>query len=122
MITVQLKQLKFFAPHGISHEEQLTGNHFEVNVFLGFEPGKKVTHIHETIDYTKVYELIKKQMLIATPLLETLAAEISASILSEFSQVQHVQIEIEKLNAPIIAFEGRVGVKYELNRNAFAMQ
>lgn len=121
MITVQLKQLKFFAHHGISHEEQLTGNHFEVNIFLGFEPGKKITDINDTIDYTKVYELVKKQMQIATLLLETLAAEIAAVILSEFSQVQHVQIEIEKLNAPIIAFEGRVGVKYELNRNTFAV-
>jgi dihydroneopterin aldolase len=65
-----------------------------------------------------VYNLVKELMQQPEPLLETVVTLIADEILKKFSHVQEVSVSITKLNPPIIAFEGIVGVKYVLKRNA----
>ena len=53
-----------------------------------------------------------------TPLLETIATTIADEIFRKFSQAEEVTVAITKLNPPIIAFEGSVGVKCVLRRKS----
>ncbi len=76
-----------------------------------------VTHLDETIDYTAVYNLVKEIMQKPEPLLETVVSLIASEILRKFSHAEEVSVSITKLNPPIIAFEGKVGVKCVLKRN-----
>lgn len=117
MLYVNLSNLHFYAAHGFYEEEKIMGASFEVNVRVGFQPKKiPVAHLEETIDYSAVYELVKKIMQHAQPLLETVASTMALEIFEKFSLAEMVRINIIKLNPPILEFMGEAGVEIEVRR------
>jgi dihydroneopterin aldolase len=114
LLTIHLNNLLFHAHHGLYEEEIVLGNDFEVNITIHQnEVAEKITSLHQTIDYSKVYEMVKLRMQQPTPLLETLAQEVCDNILTEFSLVEKVLFSIKKLNPPIAQFQGSVGISFE---------
>lgn len=115
--SVLLKDLQFFAFHGLYEEEKILGNDFKVNLEIGYTlhhfPAR---NIEDTIDYAAVYQLVKSRMAIPTPLLETLVAEIAIDILAQFSLSDYVTITVEKMRPPVPQFIGSLGVSLTLNR------
>ncbi len=103
MGNIELKNLKFWAQHGVSPLEQKTGNFFLVSVVLtcDLERASISDQLEDTINYVKVYELIEQEMKIPSKLLEHVAERIKCKIHSHFSQVSHIRIKITKLNAPV---------------------
>ena len=86
LITVELKQLHFFAYHGLYAEERKTGHEFEVNLFVSYLPvSGTITGISDTVNYVELYELLKSEK---------------------------IEIAVTKLHPPITGFTGTVGVKY----------
>jgi dihydroneopterin aldolase len=117
MLKIELTNLQFHSFHGIHEEEIKTGGDFTVDAVIYFNPDViPVRHLHDSIDYTIIYELIKRHMKKPTRLLETLATEIAQEILSTFSKIQEVSVKIKKLNAPIPFFKGEVSAEYILKR------
>ncbi|MDO8997353.1 MAG: dihydroneopterin aldolase [Sediminibacterium sp.] len=115
--SIHLTDLRFFAYHGLYKEEQVLGNEFAINIEVGFTPSEfPIVHIADTINYALVYELVKKRMQIATPLLETIASDIANEILAQFSLSDYVHISINKLKPPIAQFVGSLGVSLKVNR------
>lgn len=115
--SVLLKDLQFFAFHGLYEEEKVLGNDFLVNLEIGYRPKQfPVQHIEDTIDYAAVYQLVKRRMNIPTPLLETLMSDIAREILAQFSLSDSVTITIEKMRPPVPQFTGSLGVSLTLNR------
>lgn len=113
LITVELKRLHFFAFHGLFAEERKTGNEFEVNLSICYSPVRGViTDINETVNYAKLFELVKTEMQKPRDLLETLIMEIAELIHGSFRQIKKVTISIDKLHPPIAGFNGSVGVTY----------
>src|SRR5688500_9357326 len=100
MLFIHLHDVVFHSRHGLHEEEKLIGGEFLVNLSAGFNLPNKVTAINDTVDYVAVYEIVKGQMNKATPLLETVAMEISTQILAQFSIVEEVHISIKKLHPP----------------------
>lgn len=118
MLKIELSNLQFHGFHGIHEEESKTGGNFEVNMVVYFEPSVvPVRHMNETIDYTLLYELVRRRMEKRTRLLETLATEIAQEVLSAFSKIQEVSVSIKKLNAPIPFFNGKVSAEFTLKRS-----
>jgi len=112
-VTVELNRLRFFAFHGVYAEELKTGNEFEVNAKVHFSTSKEIiTHLHDTVNYVKVYNIIRALMEHHEPLLETVAMKIADEIHREFPPVNSVEIQIVKLHPPIVNFTGRVAVTY----------
>ncbi len=121
MLTIELTRLVFNGYHGFYEEEKALGGTFEVNAVVQHTvPTIPVRQIQGTIDYTLVFEIIKNKMEKPTQLLETLATTIAQEILETFSMAQQVSINIKKINPPIIAFRGTVGVTCVLNRGDIA--
>ena len=119
MLTIELSKLLFHANHGLYKEENLLGGTFEVNVTIVHLPKQyPVLHLDETIDYAAVYKIIKEQMLNPKPLLETVASTIADEIFKHFPSVIEVTVSVTKIKPPMIGFEGSVGVKCSLKRNA----
>jgi len=113
MVTIKLKQLRFFAHHGLYEEERKVSNEFIVDLEVSFESKvTTITKMSETINYIKLYELVKKYMLQPTDLIETLAMEITNNIHQQYSQVRKVSIAITKKYPPVINFSGNVAVDY----------
>jgi len=114
LLTIELKQLRFFAFHGLYAEEKKIGNEFEVSLSIIYSPATVViTELADTVNYVNLYELVKKEMQKPRELLETLAMEITEHIYASLPHIKKVEISITKLHPPIAKFVGSVGVKYE---------
>src|SRR5687767_5946076 len=111
--TIELKSVIFFAFHGLHDEERKTGNEYEVDLAVKFNTEeKKITKIDETINYVKLFEIVKLEMQEPRNLLETVAISITDKIQGQFSQVKEVEVRINKKNPPIVNFSGSVAVLY----------
>ncbi|HEV7780135.1 MAG TPA: dihydroneopterin aldolase [Chitinophagaceae bacterium] len=113
LITIELKQLRFFAFHGLYEEEKRTGNEFEVNLSVGYTPAAgTITGLQETVNYASMYALLKTEMQKPRELLETFVMEMTELMHASFPIIKRVSIEITKLQPPIARFNGTVGVRY----------
>lgn len=113
MVTIRLKHLRFFAHHGLYEEERKVSNEFIVDLEVGFESSVAVIKkMSETINYIKLYELVKKHMLQTTDLIETLAMKITDNIHDSYPRVKKISISITKKYPPVINFSGNVAVNY----------
>ncbi len=113
LITIELKNLCFFAHHGLFAEEKKLGNEFEVNLSVVYKPvADVITDIAETINYAMLYQLLKTEMQRPRELLETAAMEITELIHSLYPTAKKAEITITKLHPPIATFTGTVGVRY----------
>ena len=115
MMFIHLHDVLFHSKHGLYDEEREKGGEFLLNLSAAFA-ARKVTTLNETVDYVAVYELVQKRMNEPTSLLETIVIEIAQQILAQFSIVQEVHISLKKIQPPIEAFNGSVGVSYKLKR------
>ncbi len=118
MIQIHLEQLQFYAYHGLFQEEKLLGNEYLVDILLDYQPNKKlINSIEETLDYTKVYELIAQRMKQPTDLLETIATDFCYQMMEKYEALQSIQFSIKKMHPPIYQLMGHVGVKFQLKRS-----
>jgi len=117
MLKLELCNMRFHGYHGVHEHEKKTGGDFEVNIVVHFQPKHiPVLHLDETIDYTTVYEMVKKRMDKPTLLIETLATEIAEEIFNSFNVVQEITVSVKKLNPPIAFFNGNVAAVYNKKR------
>lgn len=113
MVQVQLRNLLFRAFHGIHEEEKILGNEYSVEATLQFhEKSEIIEHIKDTIDYSKVYDIIKMRMEIPTPLLETVVMHAGNDIHRHFPELKTISISIKKLNLPIENVQGFAEVSW----------
>lgn len=111
--TIALKNLRFFAEHGMYPEEMKVGNEFEVDVSVACRsPKKKITSIEQTVNYVEVYRIIQEEFEKRRLLLETLAMDIAERIQLQFEEIESISITIRKLNPPITNFSGSVAISY----------
>src|ERR1700761_4815845 len=114
MFTIHLNKLKFYSYHGIHEEERIVGSEYEVNASVVFGGEEKIVSLNQTVNYVSVFRIIKEHMDTPTPLLETLAQSIVDQIKAMDNQLKSISVRIEKLNPPIPAFVGSVGVTYSI--------
>src|SRR4051812_48695443 len=108
--TIALKNLRFFAEHGMYQEEMKVGNDFEVDVAMNCKaPKKLITSIEQTINYVEVYRIIQEEFSERKFLLETCAMKIAERVQVQFPEIESITISIRKLNPPITNFSGSVG-------------
>ena len=87
--TIQLVDIILHGYHGLFEEEKLVGNTFKINVTVVYTPSTfPITNLPDTIDYGAVFQILKGHMQLATPLLETLAANFCLSVFEKFSTAQ----------------------------------
>jgi len=111
MVTIHLHKVIMYAHHGVYDEEEKIGSNYELNLDVKFDEGStSFEKLDDTISYEDLYAIVRKKMLVPTPLLETVCEGIIRKIRHEFSGVREISISIHKLEAPIENFQGRVGV------------
>lgn len=114
LITIELKQLRFLAYHGLYAGERKTGNEFEINLSVSYQPSSgTIMGILDTVNYSALYTLLKTEMQKPRHLLETLVMELTEVIHGSFPQVKKIEISITKLHVPIAKFTGTAGVRYQ---------
>lgn len=112
-MTIYLEKLKFYGYHGLYVQERKLGAWFEMDVTLEWPDGDEIIeHLHQTINYAAVYDLIKLRMQQPDELLETLAKDIIRQVKEHFPQVSYGQVRVTKINPPLLNFQGKVAVEY----------
>lgn len=103
MGTISLEGLDFYAYHGFYDEERKLGNHYIVDVELevDFGDAAETDHLEKTVDYGKVYDIVKDEMAISSKLLEHIAKRILKRLQKEFPQVETAVVSISKMQPPL---------------------
>jgi 7,8-dihydroneopterin aldolase/epimerase/oxygenase len=115
---ISLHGMEFFAYHGCHEEEQKTGNKFIVDVVFFSNTGKaeESDDLTKTVDYQKVYDVIKTEMETPSKLLEHVTRRIMDALTKNFPSVGQMKITVSKMNPPL---GGKVDkVQFSLQRKA----
>ncbi len=100
---IELKNMRFFAHHGVFSQETVVGNEFMVNLHIEADLSKacKTDNIEDTINYAAVYELVKSEMQKPSRLMENAAYRILERIKASFPQIVHLEVRMAKMNPPV---------------------
>jgi dihydroneopterin aldolase len=101
-----LNEMVFYGYHGVFAEERSLGQRFIVSLHLytDEEHDREIHKLEDTVDYTKVYALLKDIMESDQfHLLESVANAILDKVLMEFFLVSRAKVFIQK---PSVAIQG----------------
>lgn len=103
MGTIKVKNIRVYAYHGCLLEEGKIGSDYQVDLSVkaNLKKSAKTDELSDTVDYVHLNQIVKEEMAIRTKLLETVADKILNRILLEIPLVDHVKVEVSKLNPPI---------------------
>jgi dihydroneopterin aldolase len=114
---LRLRNMRFFAHHGLFPEEKKLGQHFEVDIelFGDLSAAGKSDDVARTLNYPELYELVEKVVTQQRfKLVEALAEGIAQTIGECFAPIE-LTVRVRKPNPPIAAhFDG---IEVELHRS-----
>lgn len=101
--SISLQKMKFYAHHGVARQERIVGNWFEVSITIVCDMHLAIENddLNGTINYAKVYDIVKMEMDKPSLLLENVAGRIINSIKSCFvGKITEGTITVAKLHPP----------------------
>ena len=98
-----LHEVRFYAFHGVMPQERSVGGEFLVSVKVGYPLEKAISSddVADTLNYAELYELVKKEMMLPSSLLEHVMGRIVEAIEKAFPKVTSVEVKIKKVNPPM---------------------
>ena len=117
-----IDNLEVFANHGLFQEENKLGQKFIVDIEceLHYKKAMFSDEMTDSISYADIAEVVVKTATTNTfNLLERLAGEILKNIFTEFSQIENINLKINKPGAPIKYHFEKCGVEVEVSREEF---
>ena len=100
---ISLRNMAFFAYHGVAPTEKLQGQRFFVDADLFLDLSRAGAHddIHSTVDYEGVFGVVKDHVEGKRfHIIEALADTVARSLLAEFP-VESVTIRVRKPSVPL---------------------
>lgn len=114
---LRLRNMRFFAHHGVLPEENRLGQHFEVDIelFGDFSAAGQSDELDRALDYPKIYTLVEQVVVHQRfKLVEALAEHIALAIGEAFAPID-LTIRVRKPNPPVQAqFDG---IEVEMHRS-----
>ena len=100
---IEIEGMEFFAFHGCYETERVVGNKFMVYARIETDCSKaaQTDNIADALSYLTAYEIIAKEMMITSHLLEHVAKRMIDALYNAFPQISHVTINVSKLNPPL---------------------
>jgi dihydroneopterin aldolase len=103
MDKIIIEGIKLYCYHGCLPQEARIGANYTVDVTMeaDLSEASKTDDLSKTIDYVRVYEIVKKQMAIRANLIEQPAALIADELKKTFPSLKHTFVKVTKLNPPM---------------------
>jgi dihydroneopterin aldolase len=100
---IELCGMHFWAYHGCLESERREGNEFVVDFRCPSDFGAAAAsdNLEDTLDYSRVYEVVAAQMKEPSNLLEHLCCRIAESLQKEFPSLEHFELTVSKKNPPV---------------------
>ena len=117
-----IDNLEVFANHGLFEEENKLGQKFifDIECELNYKKAMISDEMTDSISYADIAEVVVKTATTNTfNLLERLAGEILKNIFTEFSQIENINLKINKPGAPIKYHFEKCGVEVNVSREEF---
>lgn len=100
---IEIEGMEFFAYHGCFEAEQIVGNKFMVYACLHYNchcPAS-TDDIADALSYQTAYEIIAREMMKRSHLLEHVGKRMLDALYAAFPQLQYTKIKISKMNPPL---------------------
>lgn len=101
---ILLEGMRFYAFHGVHAEERALGQRFIVDLIMSLDlrPAGRSDDLEQTVSYSEVYRTVRR-IVEGEPraLIEAVAEEIAATILTDFPRVAGIEVTLRKPEAPI---------------------
>ena len=93
---IEIEGMEFFAFHGCYETERVVGNKFMVYARIETDCDKaaQTDNIADALSYLTAYEIIAKEMMITSHLLEHVAKRMIDALYNAFPQISHVTIKV----------------------------
>jgi len=100
---ILLENMDFYSFHGHYPEEQKTGNRFTVSLTIDTDLKKPsiTDDLNDAIDYSRVYEVVREEMMVPSRLLEHVAERIINALYKYFKGIERITVKVTKLNPPL---------------------
>lgn len=100
---IQVNNIKIYAYHGCLEEESVIGSWYRIDleVEADLSTSSMTDNLSDTVDYVHLNQIVNKEMMIRSKLLEEVAKRILDSIFLELGMVQKAHVSVAKLNPPI---------------------
>lgn len=117
--TVFLNNLRFHAYHGLLEQERTIGNDYELTVTMQvtLDAAVESDDVTDTINYAEAFDIINREMMIPSCLLEHVAGRIAKSLANAFPIMKGVTIKLIKVNPPMGADSDGAGVEISFIKN-----
>ncbi|WP_321446841.1 dihydroneopterin aldolase [uncultured Cohaesibacter sp.] len=123
MDRIILRDLAFFAYHGVFEEEATLGQrfYFDLDCYLDMRPAGQSDDETMTVRYDfivkRLADIVQNQRF---KLIEALAEAVAKDLLTQFPQLQQVRIKVRKPEAPIPAIIKDIAVEITRDRKDYA--
>ncbi|WP_320141822.1 dihydroneopterin aldolase [uncultured Cohaesibacter sp.] len=123
MDRIILRDLAFFAYHGVFQEEATLGQrfYFDLDCYLDMRPAGQSDDETKTVRYDfivkRIEDIVKNHRF---KLIEALAEAVAKDLLCHFPQLQQVKIKVRKPEAPIPAIIKDIAVEITRDRKDYA--
>lgn len=109
---IVLRDIRLYAYHGCLAEEAEIGSAYRVEVSVEGDLGKaaRSDDLGDTLDYSRLNEIVRAEMAIRSRLLEHVAKRILDRIGRELQGVQRADLQIAKLNPTLSGAVGSAAV------------
>ena len=99
---IALQGIRFFAYHGFYPEEQVLGGEFVVDIDTELEVYSNGNdEINNTVNYERLFQIAKSEMVIPRKLIETVAHGMLEKIRHEFLAIKSIRVSIRKMHPPL---------------------
>ena len=97
---IEIEGMEFFAYHGCFEAEQIVGNKFMVYACLHYKGHRpeSASHLAYALSYQTAYEIIAREMMKRSHLLEHVGKRMLDALYAAFPQLQYAKIKISKMN------------------------
>ncbi len=100
---ITLSNIELYAYHGVLPQERIVGGWYsiEVSVTTDNNDATVTDDLNDTINYATIYDIVKKEMLISSKLIEHVAGRILHKIHENIPQIGTATIRLTKKHPPI---------------------
>ena len=100
---IQVNNIKIYAYHGCLQEESVIGSWYKIDleVEADLTTSSITDNLSDTVDYVHLNQIVNKEMMIRSKLLEEVAKRILDRIFLELEMVQKAHVSVAKINPPI---------------------
>ncbi len=118
MAIIAINDMRFYAHHGCFEQERAIGTHFRVDLRFDTDTARAELsdNIADTVSYLDVYQIVKREVLQPSNLLEHVARRICDAVMLQFPGIKNVTAVVYKLNPPLGGNMESVSVEVSASR------